>query len=230
MKNNRPFAAYCMVHPGGRPSELGSWGCPAGAAGPGELNGPSVVSLLLPPVSFNSVLLSLALLLLTRSMALLSSGECRPFSSELLGAGTGGCGARRRPLVGVSLADAGDDADGGNGAGRIGRLPLESDVDDGDGDRSTLLLLFAVLLAVVFREVTEPLNDRSNRTLALLSEVILRLSRLLLLALALAPVLSLGSLLMWNLRWNAAADSMLPCCEGTAVGRSHWVVRAMWFT
>lgn len=157
MKNNRPFAAYCMVQPGGKPSELGSWGeGPAGVVGPGELKGPSVVSLLLPPVSFNSELLSLALLLLTLSTALLSSGECRPLSSEVLGAGTGGCGARRRPLVGVSLVDV--DV-GGNGAGRIGLLPLESDVDDGDGDRSTLLLLFVVLLAVVFREVMEPLND-----------------------------------------------------------------------
>lgn len=39
-----------------------------------------------------------------------------------------------------------------------------------------LLLLFVALPPVVFREVTDPLNDRSNRTLALFSEVILRLS------------------------------------------------------
>lgn len=165
--------------------------------GPGVVEGPSEVSLLLPPVSFRSELLSL-LLLLTLSLALFSSGECRPFSSELLerGAGTGGCGASRLPLVGVLVAD------GGNGAGRIGLLPFESDVADGDGDRPFLLLLFAVLLAVVFREATEPLNDRSNWALALLSEVILRLSELLLLAVLLPPppvvllLLSLGSLLM----------------------------------
>lgn len=90
-------------------------------------------------------------------------------------------------------------ADGGNGAGRIGLPAFESDVDDGDGDKPfLLLLLFVVLAVVVFREATEPLNDRSNRTVALFSEVILKLSRLLLLALLLLPValLSLGSLLM----------------------------------
>lgn len=93
-------------------------------------------SLLLPPVSFNSALVSslslVLLLLLTLSPALLSSGEWRPFSREVLGAGTGGCWANRLPLVGVLLAD------GGNGAGRIGLPAFESDVDDGDGDKPFL--------------------------------------------------------------------------------------------
>lgn len=197
MKNRRPVAAYCMVQPGGKPSWLGNGGCGEGFVGPGEFGGPSVVSLLLPPVSFNSALVSslslVLLLLLTLSPALLSSGEWRPFSREVLGAGTGGCCASRLPLVGVLLAD------GGNGAGRIGLPAFESDVDDGDGDKPfLLLLLFVVLAVVVFREATEPLKDRSNRTVALFSEVILKLSRLLLLALLLLPValLSLGSLLM----------------------------------
>lgn len=158
---------------------------------PEELAGPSVVSLLLPPVSFNGTLPSLLL-----AWSLLSSGECRPFSVLLLGAGTGGCGASLLSPIGVLLAEDVVGDVGGNGAGRIGLLPFESDVDDGDGDIPILLLLLMVLLllALAFSEATEPLNDRSNRRLALPSEVILRLSTLLLLALL--PVLSLGSLLM----------------------------------
>lgn len=39
-----------------------------------------------------------------------------------------------------------------------------------------LLLMVLLLLALAFSETMEPLNDRSNRRLALPSEVILRLS------------------------------------------------------
>lgn len=56
----------------------------------------------------------------------------------LLGAGTGGCGASRLPVIGVLLVDEAAEEAGGNGAGRIGLLPFESDVDDGDGDRPIL--------------------------------------------------------------------------------------------
>lgn len=127
---------------------------------------------------------------------------------------------------------AGDDGvdDGGSGAGRVGRLPLErSDVADGDGDTPPLLLLLA-LVPEVFSDDTDPLGEWSN--LVLMSEVMLIVSALLFAPPA--PLESLGSLLMWNLRWKATFERSVsfnaPGWAGNAVGRSHCVVRATWFT